>query len=74
MIETIKDIFVPQDIFDWIGLIFIVVLWSLYVKFEVIDKRVWKENKTLSILLFVAVYIVSLGGYQVIKMLGYLLF
>ena len=69
MIELIKEIFVPEDISEWLGLLFIVILWATYVKFEVIDKMVWKKNKLLSVLLFIAIYIISLIGYQVIKMI-----
>ena len=69
MIEILKEIFMPEDISEWLGLLFVVILWATYVKLEVIDKRVWKENKLLSVLLFIAVYIISLVGYQVIKMI-----
>ena len=69
MIELLKEIFMPEDISEWLGLLFIVILWGTYVKLEVIDKKVWKENKLLSVLLFIAVYFISLIGYQVIKMI-----
>ena len=69
MIELLKEIFMPEDISEWLGLLFIVILWATYVKFEVIDKMVWKKNKLLSVLLFIAIYIISLIGYQVIKMI-----
>lgn len=74
MIETIKDIFVPQDIYEWIGLLFIVVWWSLYYKIEVVDKRVWNDNKFYSVLFFIGFYLTSFMGYNLIKVVGALLF
>ena len=38
MIELLKEIFMPEDISEWLGLLFIVILWATYVKLEVIDK------------------------------------
>lgn len=73
MIETIIDIIIPKDIYEWIGLLFIVVWWSMYVKIEVIDKRVWNDNKFFSVLFFVGFYLTSLIGYNLIKMLEFLL-
>lgn len=74
MIEMLEAIFVPENTAEWMATAFVVTLWIIYIKLEVIDKRVWKENKVFSVVLFVMIYIISLAGYQVVKAIGNTLF
>ena len=77
MIDIIKEAtvgFIYQGTTNWIGFLFIILVWGRYLKVELIEENSKKEGEVHWLWTWAWTFVMVLIGYNLIRMIGGMFF
>ena len=73
MIDIVKEAtmgFIYQSTSDWIGLLYILLVWGQYIKVEIIGENSKKEGEVHWFWTWAWTFVMVFIGYNLIRMIG----